>query len=125
MTGATGFIGAHVVDQLLSRGIKVRGATRSLSKGKAMIDVRPEFREKLDFVQIGDFENPGGLLEAIQDVDAVIHVASVRAMKDLDNMTQILTSPSLSLMTPKTMRKSWLYQRSMVLILSSKRRLLR
>jgi uncharacterized protein YbjT (DUF2867 family) len=106
VTGATGFIGAHVVDQLLSRGIKVRGATRSLSKGKAMIDVRPEFREKLDFVQIGDFENPEGFVEAIQDIDAVIHVASVRAMKDLDNMTQILTSPSLSLMTPKTMRKS-------------------
>jgi hypothetical protein len=71
-----------------------------------MIDVRPEFREKLDFVQIGDFENPEGFVEAIQDIDAVIHVASVRAMKDLDNMTQILTSPSLSLMTPKTMRKS-------------------
>lgn len=123
MTGATGFIGAHVVDQLLSRGMKVRGATRSLLKGKAMIDARPEFREKLDFVQVDDFENPGGFEEAIQDVDAVIHVASVRAMKDLNNITEILTLPSLSRMTPRTMRRSWLHQRSTVLTLSSKRRL--
>ncbi|EXL68517.1 dihydroflavonol-4-reductase [Fusarium oxysporum f. sp. conglutinans race 2 54008] len=90
VTGATGFIGAHVVDQLLSRGIKVRGATRSLSKGKAMIDVRPEFREKLDFVQIGDFENPGGFLEAIQDIDAVIHVASPFTYDTKDNEKELI-----------------------------------
>lgn len=71
-----------------------------------MIDARPEFREKLDFVQIDDFENPGGFMEAIQDIDAVIHVASVRAMKGPDNIIQTLTSPSLSRMTPRTMRRS-------------------
>ncbi|KAK2472654.1 hypothetical protein H9L39_14829 [Fusarium oxysporum f. sp. albedinis] len=90
VTGATGFIGAHVVDQLLSRGIKVRGATRSLSKGKAMIDVRPEFREKLDFVQIGDFENPEGFVEAIQDIDAVIHVASPFTYDTKDNEKELI-----------------------------------
>ncbi|KAI1011754.1 hypothetical protein LB503_004850 [Fusarium chuoi] len=90
VTGATGFIGAHVVDQLLSRGIKVRGATRSLSKGKAMIDARPEFREKLDFVQIDDFENPGGFMEAIQDIDAVIHVASPFTYDTKDNEKELV-----------------------------------
>ena len=77
MTGATGFIGAHVVDQLLARGIKVRGATRSLAKGQAMIKARPQFASSLNFVQIDDFENPGRLDHAVKDVDAVIHVASV------------------------------------------------
>lgn len=77
VTGATGFIGAHVVDQLLSRGLKVRGATRSLAKGDAMIKARPQFASSLDFVQINDFENPGGLDDAVKGVDAVIHVASV------------------------------------------------
>lgn len=33
VTGATGFIGSHVIDQLLARGIKVRGTVRSLEKG--------------------------------------------------------------------------------------------
>lgn len=78
MTGATGFIGAHIVDTLLSRGIKVRGATRSLDKADAMIRARPQDAQNLDFVRIEDFENPGGLLEAVRGVDAVIHTASVR-----------------------------------------------
>lgn len=77
VTGATGFIGAHVVDTLLERGIKVRGATRSLAKGEAMKKARPQHAEKLDFVQIEDFEKPGGLVEAVKGVDGVIHVASV------------------------------------------------
>lgn len=77
MTGATGFIGAHVVDELLRRGLKVRGATRSLAKGQLMIRDRPQFASSLDFVQIEDFENPGRLDHAVKDIDAVIHVASV------------------------------------------------
>lgn len=80
MTGATGFIGAHVVDVLLSRGIRVRGATRSLAKGDAMIKARPQYADKLDFVQIEDFEKLGVFDEAVKDVDGVIHVASVRAL---------------------------------------------
>lgn len=48
-----------------------------------MVDARPEFRGKLDFFQIDDFEKPGGFIDAIQDIDAVIHVASVRLPKTL------------------------------------------
>lgn len=77
VTGATGFIGAHVVDNLLSRGLKVRGATRSLAKGEAMKKSRPQYAEKLDFVQIQDFEKGPDLVEAVKGVDGVIHVASV------------------------------------------------
>lgn len=77
VTGATGFIGAHIVDALLARGIRVRGATRTLAKGKAMMEARAQHANNLEFVQIEDFENPGGLVEAVKDVDGVIHTASV------------------------------------------------
>lgn len=83
MTGATGFIGAHIVDVLLAKGVKVRGATRSMAKGEAMIKSRPQHSASLDFVQIDDFENPGGLEEAVKDVDAIIHTASVRTIRIL------------------------------------------
>lgn len=83
VTGATGFIGAHVVDTLLERGIKVRGATRSIEKGNAMANARSQHAASLEFVQIQDFENPGGLEEAVQGVDGVIHVASVRCPMNL------------------------------------------
>ena len=77
VTGATGFIGAHVVDELLRRGLRVRGATRSMIKGEAMIQARPQYASSLDFVQIKDFAAPGTLDHAVKGIDAVIHVASV------------------------------------------------
>lgn len=91
VTGATGFIGAHIVDALLARGLRVRGATRSLEKGDAMIKTRLQYREKLEFVQIDDFEHPGGLVEAVRGVDGVIHAASVRVSLQLLRLTRDLT----------------------------------
>ncbi|KXH69042.1 NAD dependent epimerase/dehydratase [Colletotrichum salicis] len=99
VTGATGFIGAHVVDVLLSRGLRVRGATRSVAKGDSMIKARPEYAGKLDFIQIDDFENLGVFSEAIKDVDAVVHVASVRILP-INGVRSILeaaaTNPKIS-----------------------------
>ncbi|KAI0385995.1 NAD dependent epimerase/dehydratase [Hypomontagnella monticulosa] len=90
VTGATGFIGAHVVDDLLRRGLKVRGATRSLAKGKAMIEARPQFQGQLDFVQIDDFEKLGVFADAVKDVDAVIHVASPFTYDTKDNEKELI-----------------------------------
>jgi hypothetical protein len=42
-----------------------------------MLEARPEFASQLDFVQIQDFAKTGVFDDAIKEVDAVIHVASV------------------------------------------------
>jgi uncharacterized protein YbjT (DUF2867 family) len=94
VTGATGFIGAHIVDTLLSRGIKVRGATRSLAKGDAMIKARPQYAGQLEFVEIGDFEKPSGLLEAVGGVDGVIHTASVSHVPRRENYLKLTDTRS-------------------------------
>lgn len=78
MTGATGFIGAHIVDQLLQRGIKVRGTTRNLERAQRMIDARPKYADQLDFVQIQDFSEDTSFEDAVQGIDGIIHTASVR-----------------------------------------------
>jgi len=96
VTGATGFIGAHVVDVLLHRGLKVRGATRSKKKAQAMLDARPNHSTKLDFVQIQDFERTGVFDGAVKDVDAVIHVASVRSLSILQEV-KLIYSPAIYL----------------------------
>ena len=107
VTGATGFIGAHVVDQLLSRGLKVRGATRSIAKGEAMIEARPKFRDNLDFVQIEDFEKIGVFADAVKDVDGIVHVASVGASRTtFVSMSTFLTLHSLLRMIRRTTRKN-------------------
>ncbi|KAJ9138073.1 NAD dependent epimerase/dehydratase [Pleurostoma richardsiae] len=90
VTGATGFIGAHIVDQLLGRGIKVRGATRSKAKGDAMIQARPKYASLLDFVQIDDFEKLGVFDEAVKDIDGVIHVASPFTYDTKDNEKELI-----------------------------------
>lgn len=76
-TGATGFIGAHVVDELLRRGIKVRGTTRSLAKAQQMLRDRPEHAHNLEFQVLGDLATGGVFDEAVKGVDAIIHIASV------------------------------------------------
>jgi nucleoside-diphosphate-sugar epimerase len=91
VTGATGFIGAHVVDSLLARGIAVRGATRSLSKGEQMIAARPKHASKLEFVQIDDFSKLGVFDHVMEGVDAVIHVASV-CLPSCQYYTRLLTN---------------------------------
>ncbi|KAH8588508.1 NAD dependent epimerase/dehydratase [Bisporella sp. PMI_857] len=90
VTGATGFIGAHVVDALLRRGLRVRGATRSTAKGQAMLDARPKFASNLDFVTIDDFENTGVFEAAVKDVDAVIHVASPFTYNTTNNEKELI-----------------------------------
>ncbi|KAH8177379.1 NAD dependent epimerase/dehydratase family protein [Sarocladium implicatum] len=90
VTGATGFIGAHIVDCLLRRGLKVRGATRSLAKGQLMLDARPQAASSLSFVQIEDFDNPGGLAEAVKGVDAIIHTASPLTYDTTNNEKELV-----------------------------------
>ena len=77
VTGATGFIGAHIVDELLRRGIRVRGTTRSQYKADEMLRRRQDRINQLEFTITSDLAQPGIFDEAIKGVDAAIHTASV------------------------------------------------
>ncbi|KAL0566202.1 hypothetical protein V5O48_015813 [Marasmius crinis-equi] len=82
VSGATGYIAAWVVRNLLERGFDVRGTVRSPSKGKELLSVLEKLpgyatkTGKFDVVVVEDIAKEGAFDEAVKGVDAVEHVAS-------------------------------------------------
>lgn len=75
VTGASGFIGSHVVQEALNAGYKVVGTARSDEKAentKKIFNNNPNYSTTI----VKDFQHEGAFDEAVQGVDSVIHVAS-------------------------------------------------
>jgi nucleoside-diphosphate-sugar epimerase len=70
VTGATGFIGSHLVESLLQRGAQVRCLLRRTSDLKWLRDLPIE-------CVYGDCREEGSLAEAVRDVDQVFHLAGL------------------------------------------------
>ncbi len=68
LTGATGFIGSHVIPELTAAGHSVLGLTRSEAGAKALAAVGVE-------AHLGTLEDPETLTAGAANADAVIHCA--------------------------------------------------
>jgi nucleoside-diphosphate-sugar epimerase len=68
LTGATGFIGSHVIPELLDRGHRVLGLTRSDAGARQLEAAGVE-------VHRGDLAQPETLASGVAAADAVIHCA--------------------------------------------------
>jgi nucleoside-diphosphate-sugar epimerase len=66
ITGATGFLGGHVVRALLAQGLPVRALVRDIARGQALGDI--------DLIE-GDLNNQKALEQLVQGSQAVIHIA--------------------------------------------------
>lgn len=75
ITGASGFIGSHVVQEALNAGYKVVGTARSEEKAQ---NTKKIFNNNSNYSTaiVKDFQHEGAFDEAVQGVDSVIHVAS-------------------------------------------------
>jgi nucleoside-diphosphate-sugar epimerase len=77
LTGANGFVGNHILEQLLNAGVRVRAAVRSEAKASNLKRDHPN--AKFDTVVIEDLTIPGAFNAALQEsplVDIVVHTAS-------------------------------------------------
>lgn len=70
VTGATGFIGSHLVDRLVARGDEVRALVRPSSDISYLEERGPELVR-------GDITDPASLPAAVAGVDVVYHLAAL------------------------------------------------
>ncbi|KAJ7169210.1 hypothetical protein C8R43DRAFT_916707 [Mycena crocata] len=74
VTGASGFIGSHVVIQLLEKGYRVRASTRE-AKAEILKSTYASYGDQFQIVKITDIAHEQ-FPEALIGVDAIIHIAS-------------------------------------------------
>jgi nucleoside-diphosphate-sugar epimerase len=68
VTGAAGFLGRYIVEQLLARGDRVRGLCRSPALGLSALGAE---------IARGDVRDAAAVDRAVDGIDAVFHVAGV------------------------------------------------
>ena len=92
VTGATGFIGSHVITTLLDRGYRVRGTVRDPKNTKATAHLAEHAKKvggELELVA-ADLTEPGAFEQAVADCPYVCHVASSVRLTAPDPQRQIV-----------------------------------
>jgi len=72
LTGATGFVGGHVLKRLVAEGYSVKALVRDPAKAKLLAS------DQIQLIQ-GDVAEGSGLDEGMRDCDAVIHLVGIIA----------------------------------------------
>jgi len=76
ITGAAGFIGSHLADELLAQGYRVRGLDNLAPQVHGLSGKRPDYLSDDVELIVGDVRNPDDVRRAIRGVDAVFHYAA-------------------------------------------------
>jgi dTDP-L-rhamnose 4-epimerase len=76
VTGGAGFIGSHATDCLLERGHSVRILDALIPQVHGKVRRQPPSLDPRVELLVGRVEDPTVVLQALQDIDSVIHLAS-------------------------------------------------
>jgi nucleoside-diphosphate-sugar epimerase len=93
LTGANGFVGSHILDVLLKRGLSVRAVVRSQSKIDAVKADFPSHAGSLDFALVPDITSSGAYDSAVVSsppFDTIIHAASPFLYRAVHSNTEFL-----------------------------------
>ncbi|NBH84659.1 SDR family NAD(P)-dependent oxidoreductase, partial [Lachnospiraceae bacterium] len=81
VTGADGFIGSHLTEELVKRGYQVKAFVCYNSFNTwGWLDTLPESVMKHVEIFQGDIRDPNGVYEAMKEADAVFHLAALIAI---------------------------------------------
>lgn len=94
LTGASGFVAAHVLNSLFQHGYNVRGTVRSEATAEKVRKTHSHLlsrdHSRLTFAIVKDVATTGAFDEAVKGVDGVIHTASPFVMEVEDNERDLL-----------------------------------
>lgn len=93
VTGASGFIAAHIVQQLLERGYRVRGTVRGGADRYPFLTSLPGAAERLELVN-ADLTTEGAFDAAVRGCEYVMHTASPYAL-DVKDPQKDLVEPAV------------------------------
>jgi NAD dependent epimerase/dehydratase len=81
VTGADGFIGSHLIENLVKSGYNVRAFIfyNSFNSNGWLEQLSNEMRSNVDFFY-GDIRDPNGVREAMKGIDIVFHLAALIAI---------------------------------------------
>jgi dTDP-L-rhamnose 4-epimerase len=77
LTGGAGFIGAHVTNELLAHGFKVRVLDSLVPQVHGRSRPRPAYLDPDVEVIVADIRDPARVTKALQGIDAVIHLVAL------------------------------------------------
>ena len=78
VTGADGFIGSHLTEELVRRGFSVKAFVYYNSFGSLgwLDHAAKEIKNSIEFFS-GDIRDPNGVREALKNCDSVMHLAAL------------------------------------------------
>ncbi len=81
VTGAGGFVGSHLAEQLIEHGCSVRCFIRYNSRNDCglLSDLDDEKKKDIEIVT-GDLRDPDAILKSMQGIDAVFHLGALIAI---------------------------------------------
>jgi len=89
VTGATGFVGSHVVKKLVDHGHDVRLLVRNYDKAKRHFELRSVL---VSDIVVGDIADRDFVSRILIDCDAVVHAAAVTPMQNVSEQELFKTN---------------------------------
>jgi NADH dehydrogenase len=77
VTGASGFVGSHLVPALIGSGHRVVALGRTRASGERVVGRLPAAARDTVETRIGDITRPASLEAAMDGVDAVVHLVAI------------------------------------------------
>lgn len=77
ITGASGFIAAHVVEAFLRKGYNVRGTVRSEKTASEVLKTHAKYSEQISVAIVPDIAAPNAFDEAVKGVDGVCKLFNI------------------------------------------------